>query len=280
MTNLSTPGSREGGTEASSDGPPRSAWVFNNRHLRFIFVGFLFSFVIREIALVAYQLVAAPNTLSHLPGMTHLVIALFATTMSWVYWARNINESSAPLDSAFSSQFLLLLVDLALVVLYFFLASAAERPLPESGLPGVASAVPESTILALVYLLYVFWDVFHDIVEKRGEESLWRREVAKATLVRTFASLVCLAFAVLVVIIAILGNVDSPLGVVLLNGAEFANLWLFRSLKLVELRWEERLDPVFRQPGKSFRNQGTMRAFGVAAFILYWVLLVSALASS
>lgn len=272
------PGSSEGERSIKRGAAPVNggAFTFNNRHLRFIFVGFLFSFVIREIASVAYQL-WPPSTASHAVGATHLVLALFATTMSWVYWARNINTDSTPLDDAFSLQFFLLLMDLALVILYYALVSSAEHPDPITRNFGELSAVPESSILVGVYALYVGWDVIHDVIEKKsGTTSVGLCGLAKATLVRTFASIICLLLAFGVVGVAVRCRIDQPIASVFLNVAEFANLWLFRALKLGETVFEKYLDARFGQPDR-FRHKTVMKCVGVGSLVLYVVCIVMAI---
>lgn len=291
------PSGKAGGNQGRGRGGPGDTkgerFEFNNQHLRFIFVGFLFSFVIREIALVAYELVEAPHLtdvtgtrelargfISHLanrlPGIMHLLLALFATTMSWVYWARNINKDRRNLDSTFSIQYALLLMDLALVVLYVFAARSAERPEPDTQLLGPLSAVPESSILVGVYFLYIVWDLFHDIFEQRGERWLLRPAVAWAACVRMLASLTCLILATIVVRAALSGGIDCARGVLLLNGAEFANLWVFRALKLVEIPLERTLEQTFQQPWKTYENPKVTGFLGVLAFLAYCVCLASA----
>ena len=92
----------------------KSLPVFNNRHLRFAFVAFLFSAAIADVGRGAVRVFR--HWPCFLPAATHLAVAFAAISMSWVYWARNIGDGPQ-LKDIFSSEYLLLVLDLLLVMI-------------------------------------------------------------------------------------------------------------------------------------------------------------------
>ncbi len=144
----------------------KSVPVFNNRHLRFVFVAFLFSAAIADVGRGAVKVFG--HSPCFWPAATHLAVAFAAISMSWVYWARNIGDGPQ-LKDIYSSEYLLLVIDLFLVIIYIGIAQSAELPSPDpmAALP-TPSAVPESLLLAVVYFVYVLWDVVHDVWKRRA----------------------------------------------------------------------------------------------------------------
>lgn len=258
---------------------------FNNRHLRFIFVGFLFSFVIREIAERGYVLgkvlvergLSVDAPLAYLPAFSHLFVAFFVVTLSFVYWARNV-AAAAELRDAFSLQFALLVTDIFLVFIYYSIAASSELPNDRGEIEGL-TAVPESALLAVVYLTYAVWDFANDIRE-RGREAVPRptfRESLYAALVRCGASLWSLALALLIVVVACSWSVQAPVLVFLLNVAEIMNLYVFRTSKVFEICKEDKLAPAYREKDLS-KHQGkevTMKRVFKLASWSYGILVLA-----
>jgi hypothetical protein len=260
--------------------------VFNNRHLRFVFVAFLFSAAIADVGR------ASVKVFTHfpffLPAATHLAVAFVAISTSWVYWARNIGDGPQ-LKDIFSREYLLLVLDLLLVILYIGVAETVElpgRPMPKP------SAVPESLLLALAYFVYFVWDLVHDVWSRRanlsplsvdpgddGEgavelpEAMERAtlgQTVKAAAIRSAASLFCCLLALVVVTVARFYGVSSNAGVCLLNLAELGNLVLFRSLKAVEYQFDASLHPAYREGRDRYADvRGRMRVSGALAALVY-----------
>ncbi len=191
--------------------------VFNNRHLRFVFVAFLFSAAIADVGR------ASVRVFTHFPfffpAATHLAVAFVAISTSWVYWARNIGDGPQ-LKDIFSREYLLLVLDLLLVILYIGVAETVELPGEPMPQP---SAVPESLLLALAYFVYFVWDLVHDAWSRRAnlapfvaeprdddcsnalpeaEERATLGQTLKAAAIRSAASLFCCLLALVIVTVA------------------------------------------------------------------------------
>jgi len=259
--------------------------VFNNRHLRFVFVAFLFSAAIADVGR------ASVKVFTHFPfffpAATHLAVAFVAISTSWVYWARNIGDGPQ-LKDIFSREYLLLVLDLLLVILYIGVAETVELPAEPMPQP---SAVPESLLLALAYFVYFVWDLVHDVWSRRanlappaaepGDEAglVERAEAAeratfgqtvKAAAIRSAASLFCCLLALVIVTVARFYGVRSNAGVCLLNLAELGNLVLFRSLKAVEYQFDASLHPAYREGQDRYADvRGRMRVSGALAALVY-----------
>lgn len=259
--------------------------VFNNRHLRFVFVAFLFSASIADVGKQAIKVFSVLPL--YWPALSHLAIAFCAISISWVYWARNINEGRTQLKDIFSQEYVLLVLDLVLVFLYFGIAEAAEVPTWDPAKPGVqirpdASAVPESLILAFVYGIYAIWDVVNDVWRKpRLPDSRPRTigDTILVILVRSGASVFSFGVALVIVCIARSYVKNCYLGVVLLNVAELANLVLFRALKVLEFKLDKSLHPMFQEGDDKYIGvRGRMYRWSIVAGITCVCAICGALA--
>ena len=135
-----------------------------SKELRFIFVQMLFALAVAEIARKTYPLLAiwllnGAAFAGVLPGLAHLFLALIVVASSWVGWAnsRASAEQRWSVERTLSRGFVILLVDVVLVVLYFFLISQAENP-DSSGSMVKPSALDEALVLTIVFFGYVVWD--------------------------------------------------------------------------------------------------------------------------
>jgi len=217
--------------------------------LRFAFVAFLFSFTMGRLALNAYPavegMISSGLSAQQVARLFHLTVAFLAITFSWVYWSKKAWDDKQ-LDDVLTWNYFILVIDVFLVVLYFFIVESADS-LAEGQMP---SARPESILLACVYFTYLSWDFLHDIIyePRMRPKSKKRRTIPVriwnfiwASLVRCYASALSTLLAIFVVFIArsiepTLQARATPivLVVVLLNCAEIANLVVFRTVKLGE----------------------------------------------
>jgi hypothetical protein len=165
------------------------------------------------------------------PAITHLLVAFFATSVSFVHWAAPINEKTEPLRNIFSMQYLLLSLDLVLVMLYLSIVQRVDTDKS-------VSAAPEALRLMLVYCLYALWDFCHDVWRGMKEASV--RQIVCASLLRCGTSLNC-AFISLLIWRAASSSPPTALWVCVLNVAEVANIFLFRAFKVFEWSLERRL---------------------------------------
>jgi hypothetical protein len=116
------------------------------------------------------------------------------------------------------------------------------------------------------------WDIIHDIIvrrykavtvsgEKSGAGAPSILQFIGASAVRCFASISCALVAFVIVQVAKSGNTLPVNQVVLLNFAEMANAILFRSIKVVEFKFDRHLHPVFQEGdryGDKKRIMGTL----------------------
>lgn len=106
------------------------------------------------------------------PSVAHLFLTIFVIAASWVGWSttkstnhymRKLKGASPP-DSLWplSQPFVMLLIDVALVVLYFVLAESIDVPKIENkALVWNYSALPEAKILFLIVLGYILWNLLN-----------------------------------------------------------------------------------------------------------------------
>ncbi len=226
---------------SSASTPPTTGGTDFPRERRFVFVGFLFSLVVAEIARKAGDLYLqrrAPFG-DALPAYSHLVLAALVVTTSWVGWSSSKASGGLKVHSVFSWPFLVLLIDVALVVFYFVLVREAE--VPEDANKDVhPSARPESLILMEIFFFYLLWDVLTkaiivddtvtapERVDKRIGKCIFRE--------RGRISLLCLLISG--GLFWTFRNVDQTTFVVLADLGLLCNVLLFRGLKeKADPRW-------------------------------------------
>src|SRR5262245_36416298 len=108
--------------------------------VRHVFVGMLFALVVADIASAFVRISDHPLTEISWAAIAHLTLGLILVAASWVGWCLSTAHGSvAPIKRVPSVPFLVLLIDVALVIVYFKLTADAENPLAEKP---VASAVP------------------------------------------------------------------------------------------------------------------------------------------
>ena len=140
--------------------------------LRHEFVGMMFAVAIGEVGVQTASLVRAGDWVHFLPAYSHLFLTTIVIATSWVGWTL----SPAPgarrdVRSLFNRDFLVLLVDVFLVVVYFILAKTVDLA-GEKELQLNASARPETLWILVIFGTYIFWDVLTkllDYLEKRTE---------------------------------------------------------------------------------------------------------------
>ena len=157
--------------------------------LRHTLVSMLFALVIAEVAIQSSDLVMAigddwsdiglTKALGHdiwlvLAPITHLMLVLVLVCTSWVGWSKSISHSDArDVSEIFSIDFLLLLIELLLVVMYFVLARSVEPNTSlisnrhvQTSAASLPSAVPEALWLMMIYTGYFVWDILTDALPR------------------------------------------------------------------------------------------------------------------
>lgn len=140
---------------------PKQECTDTPRERGFVFVQILFSLAAAEIAKQAsdrflqdYEL---GRFLDSAPAYFHLLIATVLVTTSWIGWSRSYKKHSYKLDKVFSINFIRLLLDIALVTLYFILIKSVE--IRDDNLDMAPSAKPEAFFITLIFIIYFIWDV-------------------------------------------------------------------------------------------------------------------------
>lgn len=107
-----------------------------------------------------------------LATLSHSILALLLVSMSWVMWSKSqAGGLKKDISSIFSKEFLILLVEVFLVVLYFAIVKTMEQNFQEytskktiAAYVGNTSARPESLQLMWVFAVYLIWDLIVDVV--------------------------------------------------------------------------------------------------------------------
>ncbi|NNB12057.1 hypothetical protein HBN81_16880 [Pseudomonas fragi] len=107
-----------------------------------------------------------------LATLSHSLLALLLVTISWVMWSKSqAGGLKKEISSIFSKEFVILLVEVFLVVLYFAIVKTVEQNFQAytvnkeiSAYVGVASARPEALQLMWVFAVYFIWDFIVDVI--------------------------------------------------------------------------------------------------------------------
>ncbi len=195
-------------------------------NLRHGFVAMLFALTAGQIAISAADLVEIWNAsavgLDVLAPLAHLLLALVIVTTSWVGWSL-VTARSKPVEHPFDCLFFVLILDVLLVVIYFVIVRAVEIDRITNTI-SEPSASQEARWIMFMFVVYLVWDVVHDVQIKKGN---W--------FVAVFASVVSLVAAVMVrVVYSWLSSHESVWCVVFADIALLGVVIGFRALKGVE----------------------------------------------
>lgn len=130
--------------------------------LHLIFVEMLFALAIGQIAidlskLIDYQLISSQTFCAVVPAYSHLLLAFVVISTSWVGW-HNSRFCGTQIKDVFSLDYIELVFDIALVVMYFILARAVE--IPDSSNDSLSpNASFEVKAVAIIITSYMFWDL-------------------------------------------------------------------------------------------------------------------------
>jgi hypothetical protein len=152
--------------------------------LRFDFVELLFALATAEVAIQIGLLASVHRTLLDAPtAYSHLILALVLIATSWVGWSRSSSAGNRlPLENVFTLAFVVLMLDVALVVIYFILVRGVELPAataPSGAMILTPSAGHETFWVMMTFVVYVVWDFVTKAVARdenaRPQPSLWGR---------------------------------------------------------------------------------------------------------
>lgn len=91
------------------------------------FVGMLFALAIAEVAVRSGEIVnSGSDVRTMMPALSHLILAGTVIATSWVGWGIS-KYSLSDVKGVFTKDFVELLLDVWLVVIYFFIVHGTER---------------------------------------------------------------------------------------------------------------------------------------------------------
>ncbi len=204
--------------------------------LRHEFVGMMFAVAIGEVGLQTAALVQAGHALGFLPAWTHLLLATVVIATSWVGWTLSVAPGARrDVNGIFEWEFIVLLMDVLLVILYFILVRTVDFG-NEQDAPRIAPAARVATLMLIIFALYLLWDVLTKVCiywkyrdkSKKGllehYDSSWLRTFG----VRMVPSTVCLILSC--VTLWLVRKADAP-HMLTADLAMIGLILLFRALK-------------------------------------------------
>lgn len=171
-------------------------------NLRVIFVQMLFALTIGQVAMRVIDLIKhGGNPLVHPTAFLHLILCVIILTSSWVGWQLSqASENSEKINSVFSLQYVILLIDISLVIMYFIIVSWSFEIDKTGNIvpPKVSKAVYWTMI---IFLTYFIWDIFTKgfaLVYRKGEPRYIKHTSLRIKPVwkRTWPTLLCLLIAI------------------------------------------------------------------------------------
>ncbi len=185
--------------------------------LRHEFVGMMFAVAIGEVGLQTATLVRAGNWVHFLPAYSHLLLATMIIATSWVGWTLSHSRGGQKdVESIFEWEFMVLLLDVALVIIYFILVRSVDI-VGDDPVRLSASARPEVFWILIIFWIYFVWDFPTKWPLSRPEN-----------LVRVVATGTCLVLAY--VVRSFVQDADPP-HVLTADLALLSLVLLFRALK-------------------------------------------------
>jgi hypothetical protein len=132
----------------------------NTTNLRLIFVQMLFALTLGQLAIKAgdLYLYSGGKVFEFLYAYLHLLLCVIILSTSWVGWQLSQStENSEKINSVFSLQYLILLIDIFLVIAYFMIVRCVELNDDHTIAPPKASKAVFWTMI--IFGVYFIWDV-------------------------------------------------------------------------------------------------------------------------
>jgi hypothetical protein len=251
MANSTEPGHVKGKSDAAraselkvskeQGAGPQTSQVKTEPKLRHEFVGMMFALAIGEVGVQTAALVRTNNWVHFLPAYCHLFLATVVIAASWVGWTLSPAPGARQdVRSIFTRDFLVLLVDVFLVVVYFILVKTVDIT-GEKDIQLDASARPETLWILVIFGTYCFWDVLTKVLDylKKGHKGLAFKEWFKKYGVRMIPTIIC--FVALIFTKPLFDRADPP-HVLTADLALLSLVLLFRALKgLTQLAIEPKM---------------------------------------
>ena len=181
----------------------------NKPNLRILFVQMLFALSIGQVAIRVGDLVeSSPNfldTIWNTPYVyTHLILCVALLSTSWVGWySSNSLDDSEKVNSIFSKEYLILLIDLSLVICYFVIIRGSEvnNITHKIDVPNVSN---ETFWTMIIFIIYFVWDIFTKLIKQKyipHNELYIRRKTwdfSNKNLNRCWQSISCFVIALII----------------------------------------------------------------------------------
>ena len=210
-------------------------------NLRQIFVQMLFALAVGQVALKCGELINLKGFNNILGSIkqyhyiySHLMLCVVILTTSWVGW--QISQSignTGKINSIFSLQYLILLVDIFLVLSYFVIVRGAEIDFGSHTVKG-PSIFPEATWSMIIFYTYIFWDFITKgvtisyVLREDGTYKRTRKLTFGPFFFRTWQTILCL---LLTMIINYCTTPNTPIKVTMLDVCLIMIFLIFRGLK-------------------------------------------------
>lgn len=200
--------------------------------LRYTFVEMLFALASAEVAVVASNLIRADGAVvAKLAVTAHLVLATIVIATSWLGWSMSRwRRERTPIDGVLSLNFLGLLLDVLLVILYFILVRSAKLSDSTPYKVEPADATLDARLLVWIFIVYVVWDVVSDVLKETNKPRTFG-PLAGLTVASTLCSVACTVLVYIVLRRA--DPVYSIGGVMSLDVSLLAIVLAFRVCKAV-----------------------------------------------
>jgi hypothetical protein len=193
--------------------------------LRHEFVGMMFAITIGEVGLQAAALVKAGHPWHFLPAYSHLLLATIVIAASFVGWSLSpAPGAQEDVPNVLHPEFLVLLLDVLLVIVYFILVRSVEFA-GEGRPPEIAPAERVAFWIVVIFFMYLVWDILTKIAHR---ESTSRRPWLGVSDVRILPTVLCLILALLAR--CVVKGADCP-HLVTADLALLSLVLLFRALK-------------------------------------------------
>lgn len=208
-----------------------------DRELHFTFVELLFSLAVAEIAQRFAGVIDKADgdflETKYWPCYSHLFLALIVITTSWIGWGKsNASHRNSKFASVFRLDFVELLIDVVLVIVYFVLVHRSEDVVIDAITKAstvTPSIVPEGVCVAMIFTLYFAWDVvskWPSRIDDFGNQNGWEKLKDRGKI-----SLIVMVIAIATAVIGWIVRRESLLQTITFDFSLVCLVVLFRELK-------------------------------------------------
>jgi hypothetical protein len=213
----------------------------DGRNLRFVFIQLLFSLAIGQVAIKFSDLIVNNFSFSTYHYIyLHLILCVVILSTSWVGFQLSRSAGNMEkINTIFSFQFLILIIDIALVIAYFIIVRGAEiGNYPKDGIPVIYPPNSNNEICwsIAIFGMFFIWDIITKLFDdnfnkqdnnKYGKERIFDFSELKK---RGWQTLLCLCISIAIYLL--FNNKEiSPLKASFIDVILILLFLTFRSLK-------------------------------------------------